>query len=95
MDYKHVTIQHGEIYRQICLDKGNAPATVAKKLKHLKRLFQLAVNRKQLDENPFKHIDIPKSRKKKVHVYSDTECRNILKAARQYCPEWDLQYRPQ
>jgi len=95
MDYKHVTIQHGEMYRQICLDKGNSPATVAKKLKHLKRLFQLAVNRKQLDENPFKHIDMPKSRRKKIQVYSDTECRNILKSARQYCLEWDLQYRPQ
>jgi len=95
IDYQKVTLQHGEMYRQICLDKGNASATVTKKLKHLKRLFQLAVNRKQLDENPFKHIDMPKSRKKKIRVYSDTECRNILKSACQYCLEWNLQYRPQ
>jgi len=95
MDYQKVTLEHGETYRQICLDKGNASATVAKKLKHLKRLFQLAVNRKQLDENPFKHIDMPKSRKKKIRVYSDTECRSILKSACQYCLEWDMQYRPQ
>ena len=95
MDYQKVALEHGETYRQICLDKGNASATVAKKLKHLKRLFQLAVNRKQLDENPFKHIDMPKSRKKKIRVYSDTECRSILKSACQYCLEWDMQYRPQ
>lgn len=95
MDYRKVTLAHGEIYRQTCLDRGNTPATVAKKLKHLKRLFQLAVNRKQLYENPFKYIDMPKSRKKKIHVYSDSECRSMLKNAQQYCLEWNLHYRPQ
>ena len=95
MDYRKVTLAHGEVYRQICLDKGNTPATVAKKLKHLKRLLQLAVNRKQLDENPFQHIDMPKSRKKKIHVYAEPECQRIVKISQQYCREWDLQYRPQ
>jgi integrase len=95
IDFKKVTLEHGERYRQICLDRGNSPATVTKKLKHLKRLFQLGVNRRQLDENPFKHVDTPKVRKKKVRIYSETECQNILKAARQYCSEWDLLFRPQ
>lgn len=53
------------------------------------------MNRKQLDENPFKYIDMPKSRSKKIRVYSDTECRSILMSTRQYCLEWDLHYRPQ
>jgi len=95
MDYQKITLEHGEAYRQACLDKGNTPATVVKKLKHLKRLFQLAVNRKQLDENPFKHIDMPKSRKKGIRIYTEAECQRIIKVARQYCQEWDLQYRPQ
>lgn len=95
MDYKKITLEHGEKYRQLCLDSGNSPATVTKKLKHLKRLFQLAVNRKQLEENPFKYVDTPKVRKKKVRIYSDPECQNILKAACRYRTEWDLQYRPQ
>ena len=95
MDFQKVTIENGEKYRQACLDDGNAPATVKKKLKHLKRFFQLAVNRKQLDENPLKHIDMPKVRKKKVRIYSDAECQRILKVSHQYCREWNLEYCPQ
>ena len=95
IDYKKVTLEHGEIHRQLCLDNGNAPATIAKKLKHLKRLFQLAVNRKQLDENPLRHIDMPKSRKKKIRIYTEAECQRIIKIARQYCQMWSLQYAPQ
>jgi integrase len=95
MDYQKVTIENGEKYRQVCLDSGNSPATVTKKLKHLKRLFQLAVNRKQLEENPFKHIDMPKVRKKKIRIYSDAECQRMMKAAQQYCREWNLECCPQ
>lgn len=95
MDFQRVTIEAGEKYRQACLDDGNVPATVAKKLKHLKRFFQLAVNRKQLDENPLKHIDMPKVRKKKVRIYSDAECQRILKAAHQFCQGLNLEYCPQ
>ena len=34
----------------MCLDGGNRPATVKKKITTLKRLFQLAVQRGQLEE---------------------------------------------
>lgn len=95
IDYQKVSLDHGERYRQVCLDKGNTPATVSKKLKHLKRLFQLAVMRKQLDENPLRYIDMPKSRKKKIRTYSEDECQRIVKVSQQYCREWDMQYRPQ
>lgn len=95
IDYKTVTLDHGERYRQLCLDSGNSPATVAKKLRHLKRLFQLGVKRKQLEENPLRYIDMPKSRKKKIRTYSDVECQRMAKVSRQYCQEWNLQYRPQ
>jgi hypothetical protein len=30
IDYQTVTLEHAEFYRQACLDKGNAPATVVK-----------------------------------------------------------------
>ena len=63
IDYQKVTLRHGEQYRQSCLDKGNSPATVAKKLRHLKRFFQLAIDRKQLDEHPLKQVKSPKSPK--------------------------------
>lgn len=83
LDFQKITLKHGEYYRQICLDKGNSPATVAKKLRHLKRLFQLAANRKQTDENCLLHIDMPKSPKKKKYastlMMSAVECSKLLK----------------
>jgi len=83
MDYQRITFMHGELFRQTCLDQGNSPATVAKKLRHLKRLFRLAVDRKQLDENPLKGVKVPRVSKGKVRIYSIDECERILKAARE------------
>ena len=94
IDYQRVKLRHGELFLQACLDQGNSPATVAKKLRHLKRLFQLAINRKQLEENPLQHIEMPKCPKRKVEVYTADECGRILKAARDYQAEtsvrWEL-----
>ena len=94
IDYQRVTMRHGELYRQSCLDRGNRPATVGKKLRQLKRLFQLGVNRKQLDENPFRLIELPKSPRRKVRVFSADESDRILRVA-QTCLQkndvrWDL-----
>ena len=92
IDYQRITLTHGELFRQKCLDKGNSPATVTKKLSHLKRIFQLAVNRKQLDENPLQHIAMLKTTKKKVEKYTADECGRIIKAARdsQTDLKWDM-----
>jgi len=92
VDYRSVTLRHAELYRQTCLDRGNSPATVSKKLRQLKRLFQLAVNRKQLDENPFRFIDLPKTPKRKVRVYTIDECERILRESHkcQSRVRWDL-----
>ena len=81
IDYQKVTLEHGERYRQNRLDKGNSPAKVTKKLRELKGLFNLAVKRKQLDENPLQDIAMPKSPKKKIHIYAEDQCRRMLKAA--------------
>lgn len=92
IDYQRIALKHGELFRQTCLDEGNSPATAAKKLRHLKRLFQLAVDRKQLDENPLWCIKMPKAPKKKVETYTPDECKRILKAARDMkdSVRWDL-----
>ncbi len=92
IDYQRITLKHGELFRQKCLDQGNSPATVKKKLSHLKRMFQLAVNRKQLDENPLQHIAMPKVSKKKVEKYTADECGRIVKVARdsQTDLKWDI-----
>ena len=82
IDFRSVRLAHGERYLQACLDRGNSKPTVAKKLRHIKRVFKLAVNRNQLDENPLQHIAMPKSPRKKINIYSDAQCRQILKVAR-------------
>lgn len=91
-DFKTVTIKDAESYRQECLDKGNSPATVAKKLRHLKRFFQLAVERGQLDTNPLRFVKPPRSPKGKVRAYTNDECMKILKAANEFASPipWEL-----
>lgn len=42
IDYQKVTLDYGEKYRQVRLDRGNTAATVTKKLKHLKRLLSVS-----------------------------------------------------
>jgi len=94
IDLQKVGHKHGELFRQVCLDQGNSPAIAAKKLRHIKRLFQLAVDRKQLDENPVRQVKLPRSPGKKVVTFSPEQCERILRAA-QDCQgrtsvRWDL-----
>jgi len=81
IDLANVRLRHGERFRQACLDKGYRRATVAKKLRHVKRLFALAVKRGQIDVNPLRGIDMPKLPRKKVRVLSPDECHRLRKAA--------------
>lgn len=92
IDYQRVTLTHGELFRQVRLDKGNSPATVSKKLRALKRLFQLAVERKQLTENPLKYIKLPKWSKRKIEIYRCDECERILKVSQENRSSlrWDI-----
>jgi len=48
----------------------------------LKRLFKLAVERKQLEEHPLRYLKPPKWRKGKVEVYKPDECERLLRVAR-------------
>ena len=43
IDFRSVTLANGEFYIQACLDHGNTKGTIAKKLRHIKRVFKLAV----------------------------------------------------
>jgi len=97
IDFRQVNHQHGEQFMQACLDKGNSPATVTKKLKHLNRVFQLAVDRGQLEEHPLRRIRSLKVPRQQVRVYSDEECNRLIKAASElrerYKIEWDLLFQ--
>ena len=92
IDFQKVTHRHGEQYIQACLDKGNTPATARKNLKTMKRLFQMAVERGQLEKNPFKYVRSPKVPQKKVRVYTQEECNTILRIALEhegaFCTSW-------
>jgi len=94
IDYQCVQQMHGELFRQARLDHGDSPATVAKKLRGLKRLFQLAIERKQLDENPFRYVKTPKSAGQRIRIYSEAEIDRLLGFASQLqnesVLEWDL-----
>jgi hypothetical protein len=81
IDFRSVTLAHGEFYRQTRLDRGKSNATVKKDLAAIKRLFTLAVMRGQLGENPLQYIAMPKSQKKKINIYRDDQCQRIQKAA--------------
>lgn len=94
IDCLRVQQAHGELFRQSCLDEGVSPATVAKKLRALKRFFCLAVQRKQLDENPLQYVKLPKVPKQRVRIYTEEEIERIIRAASQFqnesVLEWDL-----
>ena len=95
IDFQAVTQSHGEQFRQACRDEGNAPNTVAKKLREVRAMFQLAVDRKQLDEHPIVHVKPPKTPKnKEIHTYTDDECDRMIRKAtefqRENVLEWDI-----
>ena len=83
IDYLNVRHEHGEQFIRACLDAGNSPATANKKMRSLKRLFELACERGQLAENPLRRIRNPKVPRNKVCVFSDEECRRLLRAAKE------------
>jgi integrase len=94
VDYQCIQQAHGEFFHQICLDRGDSPATIAKKLRGLKRFFCLAVQRKQLEENPLQYVKLPKVPKQRIKIYTQEEINRMLKSASQFqntdVLEWDL-----
>ncbi len=93
IDCQAVSHRHGEQFRQACLDAGNSPNTVAKKIRELKAMFELGVRRNQLDENPFQNIKPPKTNKnKKIHTYSEEQCNRLIREAFEYQKDWVLEW---
>jgi integrase len=93
IDFQAVTHGHGEQFRQACLDEGNKPDTVAKKIRELKAMFELGFRRKQLEENPFKNVKPPKTNKnKKIHTYTEEQCDRLIREASDYQKDWVLEW---
>jgi site-specific recombinase XerD len=57
-------------------------------------MFQLAVDRGQIDENPFGRIKPPKFSRKKIRIFSQDECRRVLQASKEFQDarrlRWDI-----
>ncbi|MCX5635450.1 MAG: tyrosine-type recombinase/integrase [Planctomycetota bacterium] len=94
IDYLRVQQTHGELFCQSCLDRGDSPATVAKKARGLKRFFCLAVQRRQIDENPLEYVKLPKVPKQRIKIYTAEEIDRIQRVASQIqnasVLEWDM-----
>jgi len=84
IDVQAVQYEHGERFIRYGFNQGNAPATIAKKIRHVKRVFRLAEERGQLDHHPLRKLKPPKYAKRKVHVFTEDECQRLCAAARQY-----------
>jgi site-specific recombinase XerD len=92
IDICNISFEHGERFLQCCLDKGNAPATAGRKIRHLKRVFQLAVDRGQLDSNPFRRLKLPRCPEKEIRVLDDTECQQLRKAATDHFQDYGFNW---
>jgi len=84
IDVQDVRYEHGERFIQYCLTQNLTAGTTTKKVKQLKRVFQLAEDRGQLDRHPLRRVKPPKAPKRKIHVLTEDECHNLCKAARQH-----------
>lgn len=93
-DFQIIEHADGEYFLNYCVEKGNAPSTIKKKVRTLKRIYNLAIQRRQIDENPFRFLKGPKIPKKKVLVLSEPEMINLIKASRDtpdiYGFRWDI-----
>lgn len=83
IDVRDVRYEHGERFIQYCMTKNLTAGTTTTKVKQLQRVFQLAEDRGQLDRHPLRRLKPPKAPKRKIRVFTEDECRNLCKAARQ------------
>jgi len=94
VDYRSIRHEHGERFIQACLKRGNNPATANKKIGFLKRIFQMAVQRRQIEDNPFRYVRKLKVAPRKIRVFSDKECQRMIEATQKlyfYMPlRWDI-----
>ena len=60
IDLQDVRYEHGERFIQYCLARNLTAGTTTKKVKQLKRVFQLAEDRGQLDRHPLRRLKAPK-----------------------------------
>ncbi|MBN2316289.1 MAG: tyrosine-type recombinase/integrase [Sedimentisphaerales bacterium] len=84
IDVQAVRYEHGERFIQYCRTQNLAAGTITKKVKQLKRVFQLAEDRGQLDRHSLRKLKPPKAPRRKILVYTHKECHGLCGFAKQY-----------
>lgn len=85
MDILQVDHNTGERYRKICLDHGNRPHTVAKKIRQLRAMISAGIARNQLETNPLTKVKTPRVPTNTIiRTYTPDERRRLIKAASEY-----------
>ena len=98
IDVQDIRYEHGERFIQSCLAQNLTAGTTTKKVEQLKRVFQLAEDRGQLDRHPLRTLKPAKAPKPKIRVFSEDECHDLSKTARhregnRSPVKWDLLIR--
>jgi integrase len=83
IDVQDVRYEHGERFIQYRLTRNLAAGTTTKKVKQLKRVFQPAEDRGPLDRHPPRRLKPPRAPRRKIRVFTESECRSLCRAARQ------------
>jgi integrase len=84
IDVEDVCYEHGERFIQHCLTHHLTASTTTKKVKQMKRVFQPAEDRGQLDLHPLRRLKPPKAPRQKIPLYTDQEYHGLCRFARQY-----------
>jgi hypothetical protein len=85
----------GERYRKFCLDHGNRPHTVAKKIRQLRAMISAGIERNQLETNPLIKVKTPRVPTNTIiRTYTPDERQRLIKAASEFQDpdliEWNL-----
>jgi integrase len=95
IDILQVDHNTGERYRGACLEQGNRPHTVTKKIRQLRAMFSVGIDQKKLEENPLSRVKTPRVPTNTIiRTYTPDERSRLIKAASEFQDpdliEWNL-----
>lgn len=86
VDLEDVTARQIEDFLASCLDRGLAPATVARRYRSLQQLYRWLFNEGEIKVNPMANMDPPRVVDQPPEVLTSSEIAALLKACRDRDP---------
>lgn len=86
VELEDVTTRQIEDFLAACLDRGLAPATVARRYRSLQQLYRWLFNEGEIKANPMANMDPPRVVDQPPEVLTDAEIKALLKACRDRDP---------